>query len=326
MRVASLLPSATETIYALGVEPVCVSHSCDYPPAAREKPVITSTVIEHDDRSATAIDAQMQSVEGAVYDLDVDRLAAVEPDIVITQATCDICAVDASEVRAAVERLAPEPAVLALDPHSFDDVIADVRRIGEAIDEPEAAARLISTLRARVETIRNDATAAVDTTGRPRTAVLDWTDPPIRAGHWIRDMVDLAGGDPAFQPAGASEPISWDDIRAYDPEVLVVVPCGFAIDRAVTAAHDLAARPGFGELSAAEAGQVYAIDGNSLCNRPSHRLVESLEVLFGCVHPDASTELAVDSAQVRRLDRHAWDGSDRRSRDTRTPKAGDELN
>ncbi|MFW6000646.1 MAG: ABC transporter substrate-binding protein, partial [Halorubrum sp.] len=227
MRVASLLPSATETLFALGVEPVGVSHSCDYPPAARDLPTLTSTVVDHEDRSAADVDAQMRDVDGAVYDLDEDRLAALEPDLLVTQATCDVCAVDAGEVRAAAERLDPAPEVLALDPHSFSDALDDAVRIGEAIGRADAANDLRADLRERVDAVRKRAERAVAEEGRPRTAVLDWTDPPIRAGHWVRDMVEIAGGDPAFQPDGPSEPVAWADVRAADPEALVVAPCGF---------------------------------------------------------------------------------------------------
>lgn len=286
MRVASLLPSATETLFALGVEPIGVSHSCDHPAAARDLPTLTSTVVDHEDRSAAAIDAQMRSVEGAVYDLDVERLAALDPDLVVTQATCDVCAVDAGEVRAAVTSLDPEPDVLTLDPHSFEEVLDDVVRIGRAVDRTDTAATLSNRLSARVDRVRERATDAVDEDDRPRTAVLDWTDPPIRAGHWLRDMVELAGGDPSFQPEGPSEPVAWEDVRAADPERLVVVPCGFERDRAVEAVGDLAERPGWSAIAAVADGRVYAIDGNALFNRPSHRLVDSLEALFACLHPE----------------------------------------
>ncbi|MFO8116650.1 MAG: ABC transporter substrate-binding protein [Halorubrum sp.] len=299
MRVATLLPSATETLFALGVEPVGVSHSCDHPPAARDLPTLTSTVVDHADRSASEIDAQMRSVDGAVYDLDVDRLAALEPDLVVTQATCDVCAVDAGAVHEAVASLDPAPEVLTLDPHSFGDVLDDVTRLGEAVDRPDAAAALTDRLTARVERVRERAVADV---GRPRTAVLDWTDPPIRAGHWVRDMVETAGGDPSFQPDGASEPVAWGDVRAYDPEVLVVAPCGFERDRAVEAVADLAGRPGWRDIAAIADDRVYALDGNALFNRPSHRLVDSLEALFACLHPDdAATSPSADD-RIARVD------------------------
>ncbi|QWC19418.1 ABC transporter substrate-binding protein [Halorubrum sp. 2020YC2] len=303
MRVASLLPSATETLFALGVEPVGVSHSCDHPPAARELPTLTSTVVDHADRSAADIDEQMREVDGAVYDLDEARLAALEPDLLVTQATCDVCAVDASEVRAAAARLDPAPDVLACDPHSFADALDDAVRIGEAVGEEAAASALRADLRERVDAVRERAAAAVADEGRPRTAVLDWTDPPIRAGHWVRDMVELAGGDPSFQPDGPSEPVAWDDVRAHDPEALVVAPCGFDRDRAVDAVDDLSARPGFDDLSAVAADRAYAVDGNGLFNRPSHRLVDSLEALFACLHPDHAATTPRDHDRVVRVDR-----------------------
>ncbi|GAA0547940.1 ABC transporter substrate-binding protein [Halorubrum ejinorense] len=302
MRVASLLPSATETLFALGVEPVGVSHSCDHPPAARELPRLTSTVVDHEDRSAADIDAQMRSVDGAVYDLDEDRLAAVEPDLLVTQATCDVCAVDASEVRAAADRLDPEPDVLACDPHSFADALDDVVRIGEAVGEEAAASELRAGLSERVDAVRERAERAVADEGRPRTAVLDWTDPPIRAGHWVRDMVELAGGDPSFQPDGPSEPVAWEDVCARDPEALVVAPCGFDRQRAERAVDDLAERPGFDDLAAVANGRVYAVDGNGLFNRPSHRLVDSLEALFACLHPDHAATPPAGHDRIARVD------------------------
>jgi iron complex transport system substrate-binding protein len=302
MRVASLLPSATETLFALGVEPVGVSHSCDHPPAARELPTLTSTVVDHADRSAADIDEQMRDVDGAVYDLDEERLAALDPDLLVTQATCDVCAVDASEVRAAAARLDPAPEVLACDPHSFADALDDVDRIGAAVGEEAAASDLRADLRARVDAVRERAERAVAAEGRPRTAVLDWTDPPLRAGHWVRDIVEIAGGDPSFQPDGPSEPVAWDDVREFDPEALVVAPCGFDRDRAVDAVADLAARSGFGDLPAVAADRAYAVDGNELFNRPSHRLVDSLEALFACLHLEYAATPPAAHDRIARVD------------------------
>ena len=302
MRVASLLPSATETLFALGVEPVGVSHSCDHPPAARDLPTLTGTVVDHEDRSAADIDAQMRDVDGAVYDLDEARLAALDPDLLVTQATCDVCAVDASEVRAAAARLDPAPDVLACDPHSFADALNDVVRIGEAVGEEAAASELRADCRERVDAVRERAERAVADEGRPRVAVLDWTDPPIRAGHWVRDMVEFAGGDPAFQPDGPSGPVAWADVRECDPEALVVAPCGFDRDRAVDAVDDLAERPGFDDLAAVRRDRAYAVDGNGLFNRPSHRLVDSLEALFACLHPEHAVTPPDDRDRVARVD------------------------
>ncbi|TKX83582.1 cobalamin-binding protein, partial [Halorubrum sp. SS5] len=208
---------------------------------------------------------------------------ALDPDLLVTQATCDVCAVDATEVRAAAARLDPAPEVLALDPHSFRDALDDVERIGAAVGEAATESDLRADLRERVDAVRERADRAVAEEGRPRVAVLDWTDPPIRAGHWVRDMVEIAGGDPAFQPDGPSEPVAWTDVREFDPEVLVVAPCGFDRDRAVDAVGDLADRPGFDDLAAVAGNRVYAVDGNALFNRPSHRLVDSLEALFACL-------------------------------------------
>jgi len=293
MRVVSLLPSCTEILFALGVEPVGVSHSCDHPPAVDSIPTVTATVVDHENHSAAEIDAQMQSVNGAVYDLHLNKLAALQPDLVVTQATCDVCAVDAGQVHEAVTQITAKPDVLTLDPHSFSDVLDDIQRIGEATEATEAATTLTRQLRTSVEQVESRTETAIKANGRPRTAVLDWTDPPLRAGHWVTEMIERAGGDASFQPDGASEPVSWETISEYDPERLVVTPCGFDRDRAVDAIDDLRDGEGWENVTAVENGAVYAVDGNALFNRPSHRLVKSLELLQWCIHPDA-IELSED--------------------------------
>ena len=302
MRVVSLLPSCTEILFALGVEPVGVSHSCDHPQAVEDIPTVTSTVVDHEDHSASEIDAQMQSVDGAVYDLDLDKLAALQPDLVVTQATCDICAVDASQVHKAVTQIAAEPAVLTLDPHSFSDVLDDIKRIGNTTEASEAATTLITQLRNSVEQIEQRTESSVESNGRPRTAVLDWTDPPLRAGHWVTEMIERAGGDASFQPDTASEPVRWETIIDYDPEVLVVAPCGFERDRAIDAVDDLRDHEGWADVTAVKNGNVYAVDGNALFNRPSHRLVESLAVLQWCILPDAIELSDGTRSHVQQLD------------------------
>jgi iron complex transport system substrate-binding protein len=308
MRVVSLLPSCTEVLFALGVEPVGVSHSCDHPGAVADIPTVTSTVVDHEDHTADEIDAQMQSVDGAVYDLHLDQLAALQPDLVVTQATCDVCAVDATQVHDAVRKIDTEPDVLTLDPHSFSDVIDDIQQVGDAVNESETAKALIKELLTTVEKVEATTETAVVSNGRPRTAVLDWTDPPLRAGHWVTGMVERAGGDASFQPAGASEPVRWEQIRNYDPEVLVVAPCGFERDRAIEAIDDLRNREGWDAVTAVTDGEVYAVDGNALFNRPSHRLVKSLAVLQRCIHPER-IELSEATRrhvhQVERTPRHS---------------------
>ncbi|QIB73655.1 ABC transporter substrate-binding protein [Halogeometricum borinquense] len=297
MRVVSLLPSATELLYGLGAEPLGVSHSCDYPPAARAKPVLTSTVIEYgDDRSPADIDRQTRNVEGSTYDIDVDLLADLDPDLVVTQATCEVCAVDASDVFEAVERRGIDADVLTLDPHSLSDVLDDLTRVGEAIGASDTAASLRAELEARIERVTDRAAAAM---ARPRTAVLDWTDPVIAGGHWVPDMVERAGGTPGLVTDGPSTPQYWDDVRAFDPEVLIVAPCGFDVERGTDAVSDLRSTDGWANLTAVQNGNVYVVDGNGYVNRPGPRLVDSLELFASCIHPDRFEAPAPDV--VRRV-------------------------
>jgi iron complex transport system substrate-binding protein len=299
MRVVSLLPSATELCYAVGVAPVGVSHSCDYPPAARDVPAVTSTSVAYgDDRTAAEIDDQMQATDGSVYELDAELLAALDPDVVVTQATCDVCAVDETDVRAVLADRAIDAEVVTLDPDSLSAVLDDVERVGRALDRAEAAGAVAASLRDRVRAIESRARPGTEGVA-PRVAVLDWTDPVMVAGHWIPGMVDRVGGRYGLADPGVpSRPVEWADVRAYDPEVFLVAPCGFTLDRAATAVDTLRDRPGFSDLAAVRRDRVYALDGRGHVNRPGPRLVDTLAAMAACLHPE---RLDADPSVVRHL-------------------------
>lgn len=284
MRVASLLPSATEICYRLGVEPVGVSHSCDYPPAANGLPVLTRSQIDPSG-DAAAIDEQVQAIEGSAYDLLAGRLAELAPDVIVTQGTCEVCAVDATAVHQAVADLGLDTEVVTLDPHSVDDMLGDVRRVGAALDRETEAERAVAELRERIERARLDDPPA----DPPRTLVFDWTDPPMLAGHWIPEMVRWAGGRmdrPVEEHPAPSIPIEWSWVREYDPERVIVAPCGFETDKAAEAVADLRAQDGWDRLTAVEREEVYVADGSGLFNRPGPRLVDTLEALRATLGPD----------------------------------------
>ncbi len=282
MRVISLLPSATEILYALGVEPVATSHECDYPPAARELPAVNRSRVDASASSAE-IDSQVLQAEreGGVYEIDLDALEAADPDLIVTQGLCDVCAVDQVVVEDAIDQLGLDAEILTTDPHSLADVFGDIERIGAAVGEADRAAELVGELRGRVEAVR-EAAADVD---RPRVAVLDWMDPVMTAGHWVPELIEVAGGEYGFD-ANASVPREWAEIRDYDPDVLIVSPCGFDLEQIADNATDLIDRPGWAELSAVGNEQVYALDGHQFVNRPGPRLVDTLEHFAGLLHPE----------------------------------------
>jgi iron complex transport system substrate-binding protein len=293
MRVVSLLPSATETLYALGVEPVGVSHSCDHPPAARSKPVVTATDVDPDATPA-AIDEQVAAADGPTYDLDRETLAALDPDLVVTQATCEVCAVDSAAVFDAVASLSLDADVLALDPHGLDEALDDVVRVAEAVGDPEAGRDLRASLCDRVDAV---ARRAHEAPTRPRTVCCDWPDPVFLGGHWVVDLLERAGADPVLHDDGPSRRVRWATVREADPECLLVAPCGFDVARAVESVTALRDRPGWDHLAAVRADRVFALDGNGHVNRPGPRLVDSLEAVAACVHPDLFDAPAPDVAR-----------------------------
>ena len=281
MRLVSLLPSATEIVYSLGLgdDLVGVTFECDEPPAARSEKTIV--VGGRDTRGMTAreIDSYVraQLAAGAdLYTLHARALADLRPDLILTQDLCRVCALPSGRVEDALGYLGCQADVLSLDPRSLDEVLDSILAVGERTGVPERATRLVGELRARLARTA----AAVAGRRRPQVAVIEWVDPPFTAGHWIPDLVSAAGGEPvAARPGAPSVPVSWTDIAAAAPELIIVAPCGYhlpgAIEQAEAAARALPGVP------------VWAIDADGIVVRPGPRLIDGVEAISSIIHPDA---------------------------------------
>ena len=290
MQIVTTLPSATEMVAALGREPVGVSHECDYPPRAAAAPAVTRSRINADESASSAeIDRQVLEIattEDGVYEIDVETLDDLDPDVIVTQGMCDVCAVDETVVADAVDRIAADPEVVPTDPHSVGDVLDDIERIGRAVDREARAREVRADLESRIDAIR-ERTADIDAADRPRVAIFDWTEPAMIAGHWTAELVDWAGGAYGLADVGArSRPREWEEIRDYDPEIVIVAPCGFGLEQIARNRTDLTDRDGWDALTAVRENRVWAMDGDHYLNRPGPRLVDTLEALAAIVQPD----------------------------------------
>ncbi len=310
-RIVSLLPSATEIICVLGLESqlVGVTHECDYPPAVRDLPKVTNTLIPRDASSA-AIDALVRDrleTDRALYTLNVPVLEALRPDLIVTQALCDVCAVAEAEVLTAACRLPGEPSVVNLEPRTLDEVFAAIHQVAIAAGVRDRAAAVVSRLRARVDDVVGR--AATRPGPAPRVALLEWLDPPFSCGHWNPELVRLAGGIEGLGREGAaSRTLRWDDVVAWQPEVVVIACCGFDVARTMQDVPLLAAVPGWTGLPATQSDRVFVIDGSQYFSRPGPRLVESLELLAHTIDPDVHPLPAGVSAPVRVRDAHMRPG------------------
>lgn len=291
VRIVSLIPSATEMVAALGLrdELVGVTHSCDFPPGVDALPHVTSTSIPSGASSREIDRAVKDSVTNGspLYELDVDLLQRLAPDLVITQGVCDVCAVGESQALACMPGLSMAPTVVSLHPHRLDDVLADMVRLGRAAGVEDRARTLVAEHRARIEAVR----ARVRDRRRVAVVALEWIDPLFSAGHWTPDIVEIAGGRELLAGAGErSRELAWDEVREADPEVLVLACCGQDMARTLEDLDHLRALPGYADLRAVRAGCVYVADGGAHFSRPGPRLVESLELLAETLHPSGSGE------------------------------------
>ena len=295
MRIVSLLPSATEIVCALGLSEalVGVTHECDYPPVARTRPIVTRSLLDHDGTTSEEIDqtVSQQIQDGlSLYELDRALLAQIAPDLVLTQALCDVCAVAYGDVERAIRDIsaasdALAPRVLSLEPTDLEDILATIGYVGAAAGVAPRAAALVSELRIRIERVRARTALAER---RPRVACLEWISPTFGPGHWLPELIELAGGRPGLGVAQKeSRRVAWDDVIAFAPEVIVVTPCGFDLRRTVAEAERvLPSRNGWTALPAVRQGRVYAVDGNAYFSRPGPRIVDSLELLAELIHPE----------------------------------------
>jgi iron complex transport system substrate-binding protein len=307
MRVVSLLPSATEILFAIGAgdRVVGVTHECDFPAKARTRPQLTSSLLPAE-LDAAGIDRHVRAsvhAGSSLYGLDAEKLAALQPDLIVTQELCAVCAVSYEIVDRAAKRLRGDPRVVSLEPSSLEDVFSTIAFLGDLTDTRDGAARLLAALRERVGALRERAAARIRAgdAGRARVLVLEWTDPPMSGGHWTPGLVELAGGEPVLGNPGAnSRVLAWGEIAATDPDVVIVAPCGFGLDRAQ---HEIAALPppaasAFGALRAVREGRAYAMDGNAFVNRPGPRLVDTAE-LFATAIAGGQESSSMVRASVR---------------------------
>jgi iron complex transport system substrate-binding protein len=289
MRVISLLPAATEIAGALGLMDclVGVSHECDYPPEANEKPRVTRCEIHEAGLPSAEVDRWVRetlAARGSLYTMDEPLLRQLEPDVILTQRLCDVCAVGYGSVAALAATLPGPPRVVNLEPSCLADIFGDIRRVAAALEAPERGEAVVGALEARVEAVR---TRAACVERRPRCFLMEWIDPPFCSGHWGPELVEIAGGiDPLGRKGRDSTRILWESVLAAEPEVLVLACCGYRVERTLQDLPILQRSPGWETLPAVRSGRVYVVNGSAYFSRPGPRVVDSLEILADILHPE----------------------------------------
>ena len=298
MRIVSLLPSATEIVFALGLGEQLdgVTYECDFPAEARTKPVVSDTALPQDrPLSAAEIDRLVGGFmdrREPIYELDKGLIRDIQPDLILTQDLCRVCAVPSGQVEDALKELGCSSTVVSLDPHSLEDILDSIVEVGRATDTEENAARLVGGLRERIQRVKDRATRLPYI----RTLCLEWSDPPFVGGHWIPEMAGIAGGTNLLnEPRNASRAVTWKEVADAGPEVIAFMPCGYYLDDAAAEADRLFRQPEFAGTPAARGNAVFAVDASSYFSRPGPRIVDGLEILAWAIHPEAFPEPSPDA-------------------------------
>jgi iron complex transport system substrate-binding protein len=297
MKICSLLPSATEILFALGLggQVAGVSHECDFPPKARSKPVLIKSRITHTE-SAAAIDNQVREFLArgeSLYSVDFEMLRAIGPDLIVTQDLCHVCAATPDDLGAALAHLERQPGVVTLNPHSLADVCADIRAVGDATDRTPQAQALVAEFERSIAQVEQ----TVGGIERPRMLCLEWLDPPYIAGHWIPEMVERAGGIDLLGQAGKpSFRVDWEAVVAARPEVIVIMPCGYSLASAAEEFRKLPLPDGWKDLPAVRDGRVFVVEASGYFSRPGPRLADGLAILANAIHSPSQFRAASTDA------------------------------
>jgi iron complex transport system substrate-binding protein len=294
LRIVSLVPHATELLFALGLgdQVVGVTHECDYPAAATDLPAVTRDVLP-EGLGPAEIDAAVRERTAAgasIYELDEELVGELEPDIIVTQALCHVCAVSVDEVQALAQTLPGPPRVISLDPTTYGETLGDIRTIAQATDSKDAALDLVARTARRADIVR----LAVRGAPRPRVAALEWMDPVFVAGHWTPQLIEMAGGEDVLGFAGEpSRQATWEEVAAAQPEIVIVMPCGYDAARALVEAEDFA-----DDLRTLGADHVVAVNASAYFSRPGPRLADGLELLAHILHPDRVPQAPAEALVV----------------------------
>jgi iron complex transport system substrate-binding protein len=295
MRICSFLPSATEILYALGLDDSIdgVTFECDFPAEAAGKSIVVNTNLAHD-LTALEIDNTVSNYSShgdGLYRIDIEKLEALKPDLMVTQELCDVCAISTSYVAKAVHQLSSKPQVLSLTPHTLRDVLEDILRVGEATGRDVEARELVLSLKERIARV-----AQMPKPQRPTVVCLEWLSPPFNGGHWIPEMIDISGGvDPLGRLGKDSYRMEWDQVFNVNPDVVLVMPCGHNLERSVQEYHATTFPERWKHVKAVQNGRVYAVNASAYFSRPGPRLVTGLEIMFSLFQEDQPEEPAPNS-------------------------------
>ena len=299
MRIASLLPSATEIAFALGLgdQVVAVSHECDYPAEASTRPVLTKSAIHQKMHRSLDVDREVEKRGGDIYKIDEKLLEELKPDLILTQELCAVCAVSYTKVKEAARVLDADTKIVSLEPNNLEEIIDNIRLVGKITGKASQAEELASRLSQRIDKVK-EKTKRVQ--HRPRVFFMEWLEPPWAGGHWIPQMAEYAGGlEGLGNPGRPSQKISWNSVVQYQPEIIVLSPCGYDLKGVKAESHVLASYPDWDKIPAYKNSKIYAVNASAYFSRPGPRVVDGLELLAHVIHP----ELFPENPPVDRMER-----------------------
>ena len=301
MRIASLLPSATEIAFALGLgdQVIAVSHECDYPPEASDRPVLTKSAFHEKIHRSLQVDREVEKRGGDIYEIDEKLLEKLQPDLILTQELCAVCAVSYTKVKEAARVLDADTKIISLEPTSLEEIVDNILLVGRITDKLARAQELVSQLLSRIHAVKSK---TLNLKSRPRVFFMEWLHPPWAGGHWIPQMVDYAGGVEGLGRLGKpSHRIEWSEVLDYQPEIIVLSPCGFDLNGVVDELQELESYREWNRIPAYKSRSIYAVNASAYFSRPGPRIVKGLEILAQIIHPELFHETRIDG-EIKRID------------------------